>query len=79
MAAARAWSTASSAQCGYGNVGKRLLVLAKERLVNLGCATGPPELCDERLLQQPDAGPDRAVGHHGKYENKVYVLVQAPP
>jgi adenosylhomocysteinase len=41
--------------------GKRLIVLAKGRLVNLGCATGHPELCDERLLHQPSAGPDRAV------------------
>ena len=41
--------------------GKRIIVLAKGRLVNLGCATGHPELRHERLVQQSGARPDRAV------------------
>jgi adenosylhomocysteinase len=29
------------------NPAKRIILLAKGRLVNLGCGTGPPQLCDE--------------------------------
>ena len=41
--------------------GKRIILLAEGRLVNLGCATGHPSLRDELLVRQPDAGADRAV------------------
>ena len=42
--------------------GKKIIVLSEGRLVNLGNATGPPELRDVGQLHQPDAGPDRALG-----------------
>ena len=41
--------------------GHSVIVLAEGRLLNLGCATGPPELRDELLVLQPGARPDRAV------------------
>jgi adenosylhomocysteinase len=41
--------------------GKRIILLAKGRLVNLGCGTGHPVLRDEFLVRQPDDRPDRAV------------------
>ena len=34
--------------------GKRLIVLAEGRLVNLGCGTGHPSLRDVELVHQPD-------------------------
>ena len=34
----------------YTIEGKDLIVLAEGRLVNLGCATGHPKLCNERVL-----------------------------
>src|SRR5690625_3524860 len=37
--------------------GKRIILLARGRLVNLGCATGH-QLCHVQLVHQPDAGPD---------------------
>ena len=40
--------------------GKRIILLAKGRLVNLGCATGHPSFVMSTLLQ-PGAGADRAV------------------
>ena len=54
--------------------GKRLIVLAKGRLVNLGCATGHPSFVmsasfTNQVLAQIELWTD-----HGKYENKVYVL-----
>ena len=41
--------------------GKRIILLAEGRLVNLGCAHGPPVVRDVGLVRQPDAGADRAV------------------
>ncbi len=49
--------------------GKRIIMLAKGRLVNLGCGTGHPSFVMSNSLQQPDAGPDEAVERrqdHGK-------------
>ena len=55
--------------------GKRIILLAKGRLVNLGCAHGPPQLRHVLLLRQPDPGPDRAVDRRqGKYPIGVYTL-----
>ena len=42
--------------------GHSVLILAEGRLLNLGCATGHPQLRDEQQLHQPDDRPDRA-GH----------------
>ena len=41
--------------------GKRIILLAKGRLVNLGCGTGHPQLRDELVVRQPDHRADRAV------------------
>ncbi len=54
--------------------GKRLIVLAKGRLVNLGCATGHPSFImsasfTNQVLAQIELWQD-----HNNYENKVYVL-----
>ncbi len=44
--------------------GKRIILLAEGRLVNLGCAHRPPELRHELVVRQPGAGPDRALHQH---------------
>jgi len=54
--------------------GKRIIVLAEGRLVNLGCATGHPSFVmsasfTNQVLAQMDIWENP-----GKYENKVYVL-----
>ena len=54
--------------------GRRLIVLAKGRLVNLGCATGHPSFVmsasfTNQVLAQIELWQD-----HDNYENKVYVL-----
>ena len=41
--------------------GKRIILLAEGRLVNLGCGTGHPSLRDELLVREPGARADRAV------------------
>ena len=41
--------------------GKKIIVLARGRLVNLGCATGTPELRDEHELHQSGARAARTV------------------
>ena len=41
--------------------GKRIILLAEGRLVNLGCAHRPSELRDELVVRQPGAGADRAL------------------
>jgi adenosylhomocysteinase len=54
--------------------GKRIVVLAEGRLVNLGCATGHPSLvmsfsfCNQVLAQL------ELYGKKGKFEKRVYVL-----
>jgi adenosylhomocysteinase len=50
--------------------GKRLIVLAKGRLVNLGCATGHPSF----VMNASFTTRYWPRSSHGKYENKVYVL-----
>src|SRR5580692_6701219 len=54
--------------------GKRLIVLAKGRLVNLGCATGHPSFVMSASFTNQVLAQIELYCHHGKYENKVYVL-----
>jgi adenosylhomocysteinase len=54
--------------------GKRLIVLAKGRLVNLGCATGHPSFVMSASFTNQTLAQIELYTHHGKYENKVYVL-----
>ena len=56
--------------------GKRIILLAKGRLVNLGCATGHPSFVmsnsfSNQTIAQIDLWENRATD---KYGNKVYVL-----
>ena len=41
--------------------GKRIILLAEGRLVNLGCGTGHPSYVMSTELRQPDHRADRAV------------------
>jgi adenosylhomocysteinase len=54
--------------------GKRLIVLAKGRLVNLGCATGHPSFVMSASFTNQVLAQIELWTHPGKYENKVYVL-----
>jgi adenosylhomocysteinase len=54
--------------------GKRLIVLAKGRLVNLGCATGHPSFVMSASFTNQVLAQIELFTRHGKYENKVYVL-----
>src|SRR5262249_12604333 len=54
--------------------GKRLIVLAKGRLVNLGCATGHPSFVMSASFTNQVLAQIELCTNHGKYENEVYVL-----
>jgi adenosylhomocysteinase len=54
--------------------GKRLIVLAKGRLVNLGCATGHPSFVMSASFTNQVLAQIELWTNHGKCENKVYVL-----
>jgi adenosylhomocysteinase len=54
--------------------GKRLIILAKGRLVNLGCATGHPSFVMSASFTNQVLAQIELWTNHGKYENKVYVL-----
>jgi adenosylhomocysteinase len=54
--------------------GKRLIVLAKGRLVNLGCATGHPSFVMSASFTNQVLAQLELWTNTGKYENKVYVL-----
>jgi adenosylhomocysteinase len=54
--------------------GKRLIVLAEGRLVNLGCATGHPSFVMSASFTNQTLAQLELWQHHKKYENKVYVL-----
>jgi adenosylhomocysteinase len=54
--------------------GKRLIVLAKGRLVNLGCPTGHPGFVMSASFTNQVLAQIELWTNHGKYENKVYVL-----
>ena len=54
--------------------GKRLIVLAQGRLVNLGCATGHPSFVMSASFTNQVLAQIELWNHADKYENKVYVL-----
>ena len=54
--------------------GKRLIVLAKGRLVNLGCGTGHPSFVMSASFTNQVLAQIELYNNHGRYENKVYVL-----
>jgi len=54
--------------------GKRLIVLAKGRLVNLGCGTGHPSFVMSASFTNQVLAQIELWINHAKYEKKVYVL-----
>jgi adenosylhomocysteinase len=54
--------------------GKRIILLAEGRLVNLGCATGHPSFVMSNSFSNQVLAQIELWQNHGKYENKVYVL-----
>jgi adenosylhomocysteinase len=54
--------------------GKRLLVLAEGRLVNLGCAQGHPSFVMSASFTNQVLAQMELFNNAGKYEKKVYVL-----
>jgi len=54
--------------------GKRLIVLAKGRLVNLGCATGHPSFVMSASFTNQVMAQIELWQNPGKYEKKVYIL-----
>ena len=54
--------------------GKKITVLAKGRLVNLGCATGHPSFVMSASFTNQTMAQIELFNNHKKYENKVYIL-----
>jgi adenosylhomocysteinase len=54
--------------------GKRIIILAKGRLVNLGCATGHPSFVMSASFTNQVMAQIEFWNHSENYENKVYVL-----
>ncbi|MEM8843582.1 MAG: adenosylhomocysteinase [Pseudomonadota bacterium] len=54
--------------------GKRIILLAKGRLVNLGCATGHPSFVMSNSFTNQVLAQLDLWNAEGQYENKVYVL-----
>jgi adenosylhomocysteinase len=54
--------------------GKRLIVLAKGRLVNLGCGTGHPSFVMSASFTNQTLAQIELWTNHGKYKNEVYIL-----
>ena len=54
--------------------GKRIILLAEGRLVNLGCATGHPSFVMSASFTNQVLAQIELWAHHDKYEKKVYVL-----
>ena len=54
--------------------GKRIIILAKGRLVNLGCATGHPSFVMSASFTNQVMAQMEFFSRADKYENKVYVL-----
>ena len=54
--------------------GKRIILLAEGRLVNLGCATGHPSFVMSNSFSNQVLAQIELWQNSGKYENKVYVL-----
>lgn len=54
--------------------GKRIILLAKGRLVNLGCATGHPSFVMSNSFTNQTLAQIELWNHSERYENQVYVL-----
>ncbi len=54
--------------------GKRIILLAEGRLVNLGCATGHPSFVMSASFTNQVIAQIELWNHSERYENKVYVL-----
>src|SRR5690606_22207715 len=54
--------------------GHSVLVLAEERLMNLGCATGHPSFVMSASFTNQVLAQIELARNAGRYENKVYVL-----
>ncbi len=54
--------------------GKKIIILAKGRLVNLGCATGHPSFVMSASFTNQVLAQMEFFNHADQYENKVYVL-----
>ena len=54
--------------------GKRIILLAEGRLINLGCATGHPSFVMSCSFTNQVMAQIELWKNHKKYENKVYVL-----
>ena len=54
--------------------GKKLIVLAEGRLVNLGCATGHPSFVMSASFTNQVIAQLELWENHKKYKNEVYVL-----
>jgi adenosylhomocysteinase len=54
--------------------GKRIIILAKGRLVNLGCATGHPSFVMSASFTNQVMAQIEFFNNADKYENKVYIL-----
>jgi adenosylhomocysteinase len=76
---------ASLAQCRWEEIkpqvdhvvfadGKRIIVLAKGRLVNLGCGTGHPSFVMSNSFSNQTLAQIELWLHNARYENKVYTL-----
>jgi len=59
---------------GENPAGKRIIVLAEGRLVNLGCATGHPSFVMSNSFSNQVLAQIELWKNQGKYENKVYFL-----
>ena len=57
--------------------GKRLILLAEGRLVNLGCATGHPSLIMSASFTNQVLAQIELWHYHQNYKNQVYVLPKA--
>ncbi|MDX6751115.1 adenosylhomocysteinase [Geminicoccaceae bacterium 1502E] len=54
--------------------GRRVILLAEGRLVNLGCATGHPSFVMSASFTNQTLGQIELWNNEGRYENKVYTL-----
>lgn len=60
-----------------GKDGKRIILLAQGRLVNLGCATGHPSFVMSNSFTNQVMAQLELWENHKKYENNVYMLPKA--
>ena len=54
--------------------GKRIIMLAEGRLINLGCATGHPSFVMSNSFTNQTLAQMEIFQNPGKYKNEVYVL-----